>query len=239
MSPSTPNPRKKTGAATANCYLRPRTSRYIGGVILFDETLRQRVRDGTPFPALLASRGILPGIKVHTGAKPLALCPGETVTEGPDGLRDRLADYRALGARFAKWRAVIQIDESKLPSSFGIRSNAHALARYAALCQEAGRVPIVEPEVLMDGAHGIERCEAVSAQTLKAVFAKLDAHRVAFEDMLLKPNMVIAGKQCPQQANIRDVAAATLRCLTRYLPAAVPGIVFLSGGQSDIEATEH
>jgi fructose-bisphosphate aldolase class I len=213
--------------------------RTVGGVILYDETLRQRTREGVPFPALLANRGIAPGIKVDLGAKALALHPGEKVTEGLDGLRERLAEYRQLGAQFAKWRAVIEIDERDLPSVFGIRANAHALARYAALCQEAGLVPIVEPEVLMDGAHGIERCEAVTAQALQAVFAALDAHRVQFEGMLLKPNMVIAGKKCSRQASVQEVAAATLRCLRRYVPAAVPGIVFLSGGQSAEEATDH
>ena len=213
--------------------------RYVGGVILFDETLRQSTRAGVPFPRLLADRGIIPGIKVDQGAKALALCPGDKVTEGLDGLRDRLAEYRQLGAQFAKWRAVIEIAENALPSAFGIRANAHALARYAALCQEAGLVPIVEPEVLMDGAHGIERCEAVTAQVLESVFAELDAHRVLFEGMLLKPNMVIAGKQCPRQAGVQEVAEATLRCLRRYVPAAVPGIVFLSGGQSAEDATDH
>ncbi len=213
--------------------------RYIGGVILFDETLRQSTRDGIPFPQLLSSRGIIPGIKVDQGAKALALHPGEKVTEGLGGLRERLAEYKQLGAQFAKWRAVIEIDERDIPSPFGIRANAHALARYAALCQEAGLVPIVEPEVLMDGAHGIERCEAVTAQVLQAVFAELDAHGVLFEGMLLKPNMVIAGKQCAQQASVLEVAAATLRCLRRYVPAAVPGIVFLSGGQSAEDATDH
>jgi fructose-bisphosphate aldolase class I len=213
--------------------------RTVGGVILFDETLRQRTRDGIPFPQLLSERGIIPGIKVDQGAKALALHPGEKVTEGLDGLRDRLAEYKQLGAQFAKWRAVIDIDERDIPSPFGIRANAHALARYAALCQEAGLVPIVEPEVLMDGAHGIERCEAVTAQALQAVFAELDAHGVLFEGMLLKPNMVIAGKQCAQQASVLEVAAATLRCLRRYVPAAVPGIVFLSGGQSAEDATDH
>jgi fructose-bisphosphate aldolase class I len=213
--------------------------RTVGGVILYDETLRQRTREGVPFPTLLANRGIAPGIKVDLGAKALALHPGEKVTEGLDGLRERLAEYRQLGAQFAKWRAVIEIDERDLPSAFGIRANAHALARYAALCQEAGLVPIVEPEVLMDGAHGIERCEAVTAQALQAVFAELDAHRVQFEGMLLKPNMVIAGKKCPRQASVQDVAEATLRCLRRYVPAAVPGIVFLSGGQSAEDATDH
>lgn len=213
--------------------------RYIGGVILFDETLRQCMRDGTPFPALLASRGIIPGIKVDKGAKALALCPGDRVTEGLDGLRDRLAEYKQLGAQFAKWRAVIDIDEHAIPSMFGIRAHAHALARYAALCQEAGLVPIVEPEVLMDGAHGIERCETVTAQVLETVFSELDAHHVQFEGMLLKPNMVIAGKKCTHQASVSEVAEATIRCLKRYVPAAVPGIVFLSGGQSAEDATDH
>jgi fructose-bisphosphate aldolase class I len=213
--------------------------RTLGGVILFDETLRQSTREGVPFPQLLADRGIVPGIKVDQGAKALALHPGEKVTEGLGGLRDRLAEYRQLGARFAKWRAVIEIDERDLPTTFGIRANAHALARYAALCQEAGLVPIVEPEVLMDGSHGIERCEVVTAQVLQAVFAELDAHRVQFEGMLLKPNMVIAGKRCARQADVQEVAEATLRCLRRYVPAAVPGIVFLSGGQSAEVATDH
>ena len=213
--------------------------RYVGGVILFDEALRQHTRDGIPFPTLLASRGIIPGIKVDQGAKALALCPGDKVTEGLDGLRERLAEYKQLGAQFAKWRAVIDIDEHQLPSAFCLRANAHALARYAALCQEIGLVPIVEPEVLMDGAHGIERCEVVTAQALEAVFAELDAHHVLFEGMLLKPNMVIAGKKCPQQASVQAVAEATLRCLKRYVPAAVPGIVFLSGGQSAEDATDH
>lgn len=212
---------------------------HIGGVILFDETLRQSTRDGVPFPQLLASRGIVPGIKVDKGAKALALHPGEKMTEGLDGLRDRLAEYRQLGAQFAKWRAVIEIDERDIPSSFGIRANAHGLARYAALCQEAGLVPIVEPEVLMDGAHGIERCEAVTAQVLEAVFAELDAHGVLFEGMLLKPNMVIAGMKSARQASVQEVAEATIRCLRRYVPAAVPGIVFLSGGQSAEDATDH
>ncbi len=213
--------------------------RHVGGVILFDETLRQSTRDGIPFPKLLADRGIAPGIKVDQGAKALALHPGNKVTEGLDGLRDRLAEYAQLGAQFAKWRAVIEIDEHAIPSTFGVRANAHALARYAALCQEAGLVPIVEPEVLMDGAHGIERCEAVTAQVLQAVFSELDAHGVLFEGMLLKPNMVIAGKKCPRQAGVQEVAEATLRCLRRYVPAAVPGIVFLSGGQSAEDATDH
>ena len=213
--------------------------RYIGGVILFDETLRQGARDGTPFAKLLASRGIVPGIKVDKGAKALALHPGDKVAEGLDGLRDRLAEYKQLGAKFAKFRAVIEIDEHNLPSAFGIRANAHALARYAALCQEADIVPIVEPEVLMDGAHDIDRCEQVTSQVLEAVFAELDSHRVVFDGMLLKPNMVIAGMKCPKQAGVQQVAEATIRCLRRYVPAAVPGIVFLSGGQSAEVATDH
>jgi fructose-bisphosphate aldolase class I len=211
----------------------------IGGVILFDETIRQSTLDGVPFARLLADRGIVPGIKVDRGARALACYPDEKVTEGLDGLRDRLVEYRELGAGFAKWRAVIQIDERDVPSPFGIRANAHALARYAALCQEEGLVPIVEPEVLMDGGHDIERCEAVTARVLEAVFAELDAHRVLFEGMLLKPNMVIAGKNCPHQNSPEEVAEATIRCLSRYVPAAVPGIVFLSGGQKAEEATAN
>ncbi|RXK84298.1 fructose-bisphosphate aldolase class I [Chlorobaculum sp. 24CR] len=211
----------------------------IGGVILFDETIRQSTLDGVPFPKLLAERGIVPGIKVDRGARALACYPGEKVTEGLDGLRDRLVEYRELGAGFAKWRAVIEIDEHDAPSPFGIRANAHALARYAALCQEEGLVPIVEPEVLMDGGHGIERCEEVTSRVLEAVFSELDAHRVLFEGMLLKPNMVIAGKQCFRQNSPEEVAEATIRCLNRYVPAAVPGIVFLSGGQKAEEATAN
>jgi fructose-bisphosphate aldolase class I len=213
--------------------------RQIGGVILFDETIRQSTLDGVPFARLLAKRGIVPGIKVDRGARALACYPGEKVTEGLDGLRDRLVEYRELGAGFAKWRAVIQIDEHDAPSPFGIRANAHALARYAALCQEEGLVPIVEPEVLMDGAHSIERCETVTSRVLEAVFAELDAHRVLFEGMLLKPNMVIARKNCPHQNSPEEVAEATIRCLSRYVPAAVPGIVFLSGGQKAEEATAN
>ena len=213
--------------------------RHVGGVILYDETLRQSTRDGIPFPRLLSDRGIVPGIKVDKGAKALALYPGDKVTEGLDGLRDRLAEYKQLGAQFAKWRAVIEIDEHGIPSACGIRANAHALARYAALCQEADLVPIVEPEVLMDGGHDIARCEVVTARVLEVVFAELDAHRVVFEGMLLKPNMVIAGKKCARQAGVQEVAEATLRCLRRYVPAAVPGIVFLSGGQSAEDATDH
>jgi fructose-bisphosphate aldolase class I len=213
--------------------------RYISGVILYDETLRQSSSDGTPFSNLLSSRGIIPGIKVDKGAKALALYSGDKITEGLDGLRDRLAEYRQLGARFAKWRAVIEVDEHDVPSAYAVRANAHALARYAALCQEAGLTPIVEPEVLMDGAHDIGRCEVVTSRVLEQVFAELDAHRVLFEGMLLKPNMVIAGKKCTNQASTQQVADATVRCLMRYVPAAVPGIVFLSGGQSPEDATDH
>ncbi len=213
--------------------------RYVSGVILYDETLRQSTRDGIPFPKLLASRGIAPGIKVDQGPKALALCSGDKVTEGLDGLRERLAEYKQLGVQFAKWRAVIEIDDRDIPSAFGIRANAHSLARYAALCQEAGLVPIVEPEVLMDGAHDIARCEAVTERVLEAVFVELNAHHVVLEGMLLKPNMVIPGKKCPHQASVQAVAEATLRCLRRYVPAAVPGIIFLSGGQSAEDATEH
>jgi len=213
--------------------------RYISGVILFDETLRQSSAGGVPFARLLSQRGIIPGIKVDKGAKPLALYAGNKVTEGLDGLRDRLAEYKQLGARFAKWRAVIQIDERELPAPYAIRANVHALARYAALCQETDIVPIVEPEVLMDGAHGIERCETVTSQVLESLFAELDAHRIVFEGMLLKPNMVIAGLKCSSQAGPTQVAEATMRCLRRYVPAAVPGIVFLSGGQSPEDATAN
>lgn len=213
--------------------------RYIGGIILYDETLRQSSRDGTPFAELLLNRGIIPGIKVDKGAKALALYPDEKVTEGLDGLRDRLVEYKEMGAKFAKWRAVIQINELDVPTLFGIRANAHSLARYAALCQELDIVPIVEPEVLMDGAHSIERCEVVTSLVLKQVFDELEAHRVLFEGMLLKPNMVIAGMKCARQGSVQQVAEATFRCMARYVPAAVPGIVFLSGGQSPEDATDH
>lgn len=187
-------------------------------------------------PVCCRARASFPASRVDQGAKALALHPGGRLTEGLDGLRERLAEYKQLGAQFAKWRAVIDIEEHDIPSAFGIRANAHALARYATLCQEVGLVPIVEPEVLMDGAHDIERSEVVTAQVLQAVFAELDAHRVLFEGMLLKPNMVITGKKCARQAGVQEVAEATLRCLKRYVPAAVPGIVFLSGGQSAKQA---
>ncbi len=211
---------------------------YISGVILFDETIRQRSLDGTPFPKLLESKGIIPGIKVDTGAKPLALADGETVTEGLDGLRERLEEYHGLGARFAKWRAVINIGKD-IPSEYAIWTNAHALARYAALAQEAGLVPIVEPEVLMDGDHTIERSFEVTSRTLHAVFTELRDQRVQPEGILLKPNMVLSGYDCPTQASDEDVAAETVRCFSRHVPAAVPGVVFLSGGQSDEQATSR
>ena len=211
---------------------------YLSGVITFDETMRHATKDGIPFPTLLSEAGIIPGVKVDTGAKPLAGYPEEKITEGLDGLRDRLAEYHRLGARFTKWRAVIKIGHS-IPTGFCIDANAHALARYAALSQEAGLVPIVEPEVLMDGEHTIERCEKFTEATLSHVFFQLLAHRVSLDEMVLKPNMVIAGKDCPTQASVTEVAEATVRCLLRTVPAAVPGIVFLSGGQSAKLATQH
>jgi fructose-bisphosphate aldolase class I len=209
---------------------------HISGVILYDETFRQSTADGNPFPELLQGHGIVPGIKVDTGAKPLAGAEGEKVTEGLDGLRERLAEYYDGGARFAKWRAVIALDDG-LPSDYCLHVNAHALARYAALCQEAQIVPIVEPEVLMDGAHTIDRSEEVTGAALAAVFGELRAQRVLLEGMLLKPNMVLAGYECSEQPDDEEVAERTLRCLRRHVPSAVPGIVFLSGGQSDEDAT--
>jgi fructose-bisphosphate aldolase class I len=216
----------------------PGAAESISGVILFDETIRQKTRDGTPFPQYLAKQGMVPGIKVDTGAKPLAGYPGETITEGLDGLRERLIEYRGLGARFAKWRAVIDIAEG-IPTAYGIQANAHALARYAALCQENDIVPIVEPEVLMDGGHSIERCEQVTGQVLDCVFHELFGHRVLLEGMVLKPNMVISGKKAANRAPPQTVAEATVRVLKRHVPPAVPGIAFLSGGQSPAEATLH
>ena len=216
----------------------PGAGEFISGVILFDETIRQKADDGTPFPEFLDKNGMIPGIKVDAGAKPLAGSDGEKVTEGLDGLRGRLEEYRGLGARFAKWRAVIEIGDAK-PSSYCIETNAHALARYAALCQEAGIVPIVEPEVLMDGAHTIERCYEVTVATLERVYDELYRQRISLEGSLLKPNMVISGKKCAEQASVEKVAEMTLRCLRSTVPSAVPGIVFLSGGQSDELATAH
>jgi len=212
--------------------------RHISGVILYDETIRQKAKDGTPLVKLIEQAGAIPGIKVDAGAKPLALCPGETVTEGLDGLRERLIEYRGLGARFAKWRAVIDIGPG-IPTFSSITTNAHALARYAALCQEQGIVPIVEPEVLMDGDHDIDTCARVTEWTLKEVFTALFHQRVVLEGMVLKPNMVISGMKCPKQASLDEVAARTVEVLKRCVPAAVPGIAFLSGGQSDIDATTH
>ena len=211
---------------------------FISGAILYDETIRQKSSDGKPLAEVLSSQGIVPGIKVDTGAEPLARFPEETVTEGLDGLRDRLAEYHGMGARFAKWRAVIRITDT-LPSIACVSANAHALARYAALCQEQRLVPIVEPEVLMNGAHTIERCEEVTGKVLYAVFDALFEQRVSLESMLLKPNMVIAGMESPRRASMEEVATATLRCLRWHVPAAVPGIVFLSGGQKDRLATAH
>jgi fructose-bisphosphate aldolase class I len=216
----------------------PGISAFISGVILQDETIRQRSSNGTLLPEVLSRQGILPGIKVDNGAKPLAGPGGELVTEGLDGLRDRLNEYSRIGARFAKWRAVLTVSET-LPSAACVQANAHALARYAALCQEQSIVPIVEPEVLMDGSHGIERCEYVTATVLHAVFNALFAQHVTLEGMLLKPNMVIAGKASAKQASVGEVALATVRCLRRHVPAAVPGIVFLSGGQDHLAATAH
>ncbi len=216
----------------------PGFEEYVGGVILYDETIRQTSDDGTPFAQLLESKGVVPGIKVDTGAQDLAGHPGEKVTEGLDGLRGRFAEYHQLGARFSKWRAVITIGEG-IPTDACLHVNAHALARYAALSQEAGIVPIVEPEVLMDADNTIERCHEVTSRTLDLVFAELDRQGVALEGMLLKPNMVISGKQCPTQATSEQVAAQTIDCFLRYVPAIVPGIVFLSGGQSEVEATEN
>jgi fructose-bisphosphate aldolase class I len=216
----------------------PGASDYISAVIFYDETLRQKTKDGVPFPEYLARNGIIPGIKVDTGAKPLTGFPGETITEGLDGLRERLAEYRRLGARFAKWRAVIDIGDG-IPTRTCIEANAEALARYAALCQEAGIVPIVEPEVLMDGAHSLERCEEVTDATLQTVFGRLYAHRIRLEGIVLKPNMVISGMKNAKRASAEEVAEATVRCLKRNVPTAVPGIAFLSGGQGPEEATEH
>ncbi|MGD0397678.1 MAG: class I fructose-bisphosphate aldolase [Syntrophobacteraceae bacterium] len=209
----------------------PGLGEFISGAILYDETIRQSKNDGTSFIKLLTDNGIIPGIKVDTGAKDLAGHPGEKITEGLDGLRERLSEYRQMGAGFAKWRAVIAIGGS-IPSSGCLEANAHALARYAALCQEAGLVPIVEPEVLMDGDHTLEQCALVTEAALHMVFSQLYRQRVLFEGMILKPNMVLSGKDCPTQAGVEEVADATVSCLLRAVPAAVPGVAFLSGGQS-------
>jgi fructose-bisphosphate aldolase, class I len=213
-------------------------SKYISGVILYDETIRQNAKDGTPLVKVIEKAGSLPGIKVDKGTKPLPFCPGEVITEGLDGLRERLIEYRGLGAKFAKWRAVIDIGAG-IPTATCIDTNAHALARYAALCQDENIVPIVEPEVLMDGDHDIGRCYEATEWTLRQVFIALYDQRIKLEGMVLKPNMVIAGKKCPQQASVEEVAERTVRVLKACVPAAVPGIAFLSGGQSDEEATAH
>ena len=210
----------------------------ISGVILFDETIRTAANDGTPFPQLLAKKGIMPGIKVDKGPVDIPGFPGEVVTEGLDGLRGRLKEYKDLGAKFAKWRAVISIGDG-IPTDACLDENAHALARYAALCQEAGIVPIVEPEVLLDGNHTIERCEEVTEKALRITFSRLMQQRIHLEGMVLKPSMVVSGKENPRQAGVEEVAERTLRCLKRTVPAAVPGIAFLSGGQSAVSATEH
>src|SRR5690348_16521596 len=211
---------------------------YISGVILYDETIRQSSADGTPFPKLLEGQGVIPGIKVDKGAKDLANAPGEKITEGLDGLRERLNEYRELGAKFTKWRAVITIGKG-IPTEYCLWTNAHALARYGALSQEAGLVPIIEPEVLMDGDHSIETAFDVTSRTLHAVFTELRDQKVWFEQMLLKPNMVLSGYEASGRAGIQEVAEQTVKCFRRHVPAAVPGIVFLSGGQSDEDATAH
>ena len=216
----------------------PGLDEFISGVILFDETVRQKAAVGTPLVEVLHRQGIIPGIKVDKGTKALAGFTGDKITEGLDGLRERLVEYRELGARFTKWRAVITIGAA-IPTGTCLRANAHALARFAALSQEAGLVPIVEPEVLMDGDHDIGRHAEVTQRALRIVFDALAEHRVRLEAMLLKPNMVLSGKDCPQQASVAEAAEATLRCMKRTVPAAVPGLVFLSGGQSDVRATEH
>jgi fructose-bisphosphate aldolase, class I len=213
-------------------------SKHISGVILYDETIRQNAKDGTPLVKVIAQAGALPGIKVDKGTKPLPFCANEVVTEGLDGLRERLAEYRGLGAKFAKWRAVIDIGPG-IPSYGCLVANAHALARYAALCQVEDIVPIVEPEVLMDGDHDADRCATVSEWLLKTVFEQLYEQRVALEGMVLKPNMIVPGKKSPKRATVEQVAEKTLRVLKSCVPASVPGIAFLSGGQSDEEATAH
>ena len=216
----------------------PKANEYLAGAILFDETLRQSTRDGVPFAKYMADNGMIPGIKVDKGTHPLAGFPGEVVTEGLDGLRERLKEYYKLGARFAKWRAVITIGED-MPSGSCIEANSHALARYAALCQEQGLVPMVEPEVLMDGDHDIETCYEVTEVTLRSLFDALYQQNVMLEGTILKASMVVPGKNCPEQASVEEVAEATLMCLKSTVPAILPGIVFLSGGQSDEAATAH
>lgn len=213
-------------------------SNFISGVILYDETLRQNAKDGTPISKVISDTGALPGIKVDTGAKDLVGCPGEKITEGLDGLRERFAEYYDLGARFAKWRAVITIGDN-IPSRTCIETNAHALARYAALAQEANIVPIVEPEVIMDGPHDIARCFEVTEASLNALYDELYAQNVHLEGTILKPNMVVSGTENGTQAGVEEVAEQTVKCLKRAVPSAVPGLCFLSGGQSDEDATAH
>jgi len=216
----------------------PGLGEHISGAILYDETIRQSTRDGVPFTRVMREAGVIPGIKVDLGAKPLAGFPGELVTEGLDGLRERLAEYVKLGAEFAKWRAVITIGED-MPSSTCIDANSHALGRYAALCQEAGIVPMVEPEVLMDGGHDVDTCYDVTEATLRSLFAALYEHNVMLEGTILKASMVVSGKDCPDRADVEEVAESTILCLKSAVPAVLPGIVFLSGGQSDEDATAH
>ncbi|WP_045728114.1 MULTISPECIES: class I fructose-bisphosphate aldolase [unclassified Xanthomonas] len=216
----------------------PKLSEHISGAILYDETIRQKTKAGVPFPKYMAEHGLIPGIKVDNGTYPLAGMPGELITEGLDGLRARLQEYYALGARFAKWRAVITIGED-IPSGVCIETNAHALARYAALCQEQGLVPMVEPEVLMDGDHDIETCYEVTEATLRALFGALYEQNVVLEGTILKASMVIAGKGCEEQADVEEVAESTVMCLKSTVPAILPGIVFLSGGQTDEQSTAH
>lgn len=218
----------------------PNLNEHISGAILFDETIRQSTRDGVPFTKVMMDNGIIPGIKVDKGTHPLAGCPGELITEGLDGLRERLKEYATLGARFAKWRAVITINvDDGLPTNTCIEANAHALARYAALCQECGLVPMVEPEVLMDGSHDIDECYNVTEATLRALFSALHLFDVDLTGTILKASMVVSGKDCPEQASVEEVAEATLTCLKSAVPAILPGIVFLSGGQNDHDATAH
>lgn len=235
---NTPCTQENRRAYRGLLFTTPNAERFISGVILFDETTRQKTDEGVLFPDYLAKKGILPGIKVDTGAKNLALCPGEKVTEGLDGLRERLANYFKAGCRFAKWRAVITIGEG-IPSHACLYANAHALARYAALCQEASIVPMIEPEVLLEGTHSIERCEEVTEATLRATYAAMAAHNVSLEHLILKTSMVVSGKGNARQAGVEEVAERTVRVLKRTVPAAQPGIVFLSGGQSDVSATAH
>jgi fructose-bisphosphate aldolase class I len=216
----------------------PNISEFVSGVILFDETLRQKTKDGTPMPEYLRKNGIIPGIKVDAGAHDMALHPGEKITEGLDRLAERMQEYFKLGARFAKWRAVITIGEN-IPSAACIKANAHALARYSAICQEASIVPIVEPEVLLDGSHSAERSERVHEDTLEALFHEIERHGVSLEHVILKASMVVSGKENPKQAPVQEVAERTLRVLKRTVPAALPGVVFLSGGQTDENATAH